>query len=83
MGINNWTWIIHRTTVNNPGSIVADSINTLLENWRKVLFIDIYDWYEGVGNNGICLSKPVFKNIFQMVLENSKKKEKNNRNLAI
>ncbi len=47
--------------INLHGLVIADSIDSLLENWSKVLFIDIYDWHEGVNEHGIDLSRPVYK----------------------
>ena len=32
---------------NLNGLVIAKSIDFLLENWSKVLFVDIYDWYQG------------------------------------
>ncbi len=52
--------------INLHGMIIADSIDVLFDNWSKVLFIDIYDWFEGVNEMGIDLSKDVFRQIFQV-----------------
>ena len=54
------------TGINLHGLVIAESIDSLLENWSKVLFIDIYDWYEGVNEHGIDLSRPVYKEIIQI-----------------
>ncbi len=35
------------TGTNLNGLVIAKSIDFLLENWSKVLFVDIYDWYQG------------------------------------
>ncbi len=51
------------TGINLHGLVIAKSMDYLLENWSKVLFVDIYDWYEGVNENGIDLSKSVYKDI--------------------
>lgn len=54
------------TGINLHGLVIAESIDSLMENWSKVLFIDIYDWYDGVDENGIDLSKPIFKEIIKI-----------------
>lgn len=46
--------------INLHGLVIADSIDVLFANWSKILFIDIYDWYEGVNDNGIDISKKIF-----------------------
>lgn len=51
--------------INLHGLIIANSLDFLLENWSKSLFVDIYDWAEGVNEQGIDLKKPVFKNMFK------------------
>lgn len=51
------------TGINLHGLVIAKDIEDLMEKWSKVLFIDIYDWYDGVDENGIDLSKDVYKNI--------------------
>lgn len=54
--------------VNLHGLVIATNIEELIIKWSKVLFIDIYDWYEGVDEeNGIDLEKDIFKNIFSIV----------------
>ena len=52
--------------VNLHGLIISESIEALLESWSKVLFIDIFDWYEGVDEHGIDLSKPVYEKIYSL-----------------
>ena len=54
------------TGVNLNGFVIADTIDSLLEKWSKILFVDIYDWYEGVNEHGIDLSKPVYEEIMQI-----------------
>ncbi len=54
------------TGVNLNGFVIADTIDSLLEKWSKILFVDIYDWYEGVNEHGIDLSKPVYEKIMQI-----------------
>lgn len=54
------------TGINLHGLIIADSIDFLLEQWSKVLFVDIYDWYEGVNELGIDLSKSVYESVLQI-----------------
>ena len=54
------------TGVNLHGLIIAESIDSLLENWSKVLFIDIYDWYDGVNEHGIDLNKPIYEKVIQI-----------------
>ena len=51
--------------INLHGLIIANSLDFLLENWSKSLFVDIYDWAEGVNEQCIDLKKPVFKNMFK------------------
>lgn len=47
--------------------VIAKSIEDLIIKWSKVLFIDIYDWYDGVyEQEGIDLSKDVYKNIINI-----------------
>lgn len=46
--------------VNLHGLVIALSINDLFEKWSKCLFVDIYDWSEGVDENGIDLNKSIF-----------------------
>lgn len=52
--------------INLHGMIIADSIDFLYYNWSKVLFIDIYDWFEGVNEKGIDLSKEIFKQVLRI-----------------
>ena len=52
--------------INLHGLIISETIDSLLEKWSKVLFVDIYDWYDGVNEEGIDLSKPVYKNILSL-----------------
>ncbi len=47
--------------INLHGLTIAQSIDILLEKWSKVLFIDLYDWYEGVCEQGMDLSIPVYE----------------------
>lgn len=54
------------TGVNLNGLVIADTIDFLLEKWSKILFVDIYDWYEGLNEHGIDLSKPVYEKIMQI-----------------
>jgi hypothetical protein len=56
--------------INLHGLVIAESIDVLLENWSKVLFMDIYDWYEGVNEGGIDIKKEVYKPILQMIEKN-------------
>ena len=49
--------------INLHGLLIAESIDSLFEKWSQVLFGDIYDWYEGVSELGIDLSKPVYKGL--------------------
>lgn len=53
------------TGINLNGLIIAESIGVLLDKWSKILFIDIYDWCEGVNELGMDLSKPIYKKIIQ------------------
>lgn len=46
--------------INLHGLVIADSIDSLLVNWSKILFIDIYDWLEGVNDKGLDISKKIF-----------------------
>lgn len=53
--------------INLHGLVIAKSIEDLIIKWSKVLFIDIYDWYDGVyEGEGINLSKEVYKNIINI-----------------
>lgn len=54
------------TGINLNGLVIADSLDSLFEKWSKVLFIDIYDWYEGVDEHGIDLSKSIYKKVIQI-----------------
>ncbi|MDT8719723.1 hypothetical protein IAI10_24120 [Clostridium sp. 19966] len=55
------------TGINLHGLVIAKSIEDLIIKWSKVLFIDIYDWYEGVNEvEGIDLSKDVYKTIINV-----------------
>lgn len=54
------------TGINLHGLIIADTMDFLLESWSKALFIDIYDWYEGVNEQGIDLSKSVYEKVIQI-----------------
>ena len=51
---------------NSHGMIIAKSIDCLFDAWSKVLFVDIYDWTEGVNEDGIDLSKEVFEQILKI-----------------
>jgi hypothetical protein len=52
--------------INLHGLVIAKNIEDLIVKWSKVLFVDIYDWYEGVNEEGIDLSKDVYKNIISI-----------------
>lgn len=53
--------------INLHGLVIAESIEDLIIKWSKVLFIDIYDWYEGIcEGEGIDLIKDVYKNIINI-----------------
>ena len=52
--------------INLHGLIISEMIDSLLDKWSRVLFVDIYDWYDGVNEEGIDLSKPVYKNILSL-----------------
>ena len=53
--------------INLHGLVIAKSIEDLIIKWSKVLFIDIYDWYDGVDEEeGIDLSKDVYKNVINI-----------------
>ncbi len=54
------------TGVNLHGLVIAESLDSLLENWSKALFIDIYDWFDGVNEHGIDLRRPIYKDIVQI-----------------
>jgi SMI1 / KNR4 family (SUKH-1) len=52
------------TGINLHGLIISNSFEELIMKWSSVLFIDIYDWYDGVDrNDGIDLRRDVYKNI--------------------
>lgn len=55
------------TGENLHGLVIAQNIDNLIKEWGKVLFIDIYDWYEGLDGNGIDVNKDIFKNIIHQV----------------
>lgn len=55
------------TGINLHGLVIADSIDCLLEKWSKVLFLDIFDWTEGVDEHGINLNMPVYERVRQLV----------------
>lgn len=52
--------------VNLNGLIIAESIVDLLNIWSRVLFMDIYDWYEGVNEHGIDLSKSIYSKVLEL-----------------
>lgn len=52
--------------INLHGLIIANSIDCLFNNWSKILFVDIYDWAEGVNENGIDLTKEIFEQVFKI-----------------
>jgi len=54
------------TGINLHGLVIAESIDALFDNWSKVMFIDIYDWYDGINEHGIDLSKSIYKEILQI-----------------
>lgn len=54
--------------INLHGLVIAKNIEDLILRWSKVLFIDIYDWTEGVyEEQGIDLRKDVYKNIISII----------------
>lgn len=56
------------TGINLHGLIIAKSIEELILKWSRVLFIDIYDWYDGVDEDkGIDLTKSVYKATLNLV----------------
>ncbi|WP_310601878.1 hypothetical protein [Anaerosporobacter sp.] len=61
-----WEHEVFDTGINLNGLIIAESIDYLLENWSKVLFVDIYDWYEGVNESGIDLSKQIYSRFLRL-----------------
>lgn len=54
------------TGINLHGLVIAESIDSLLKKWSKILFIDIYDWYEGVNEQGIDLDKCIYRNVLDI-----------------
>ncbi len=56
------------TGTNLNGLVIAKSIDFLLENWSKVLFVDIYDWYQGVNEEGIDINKPIYGKAIEMII---------------
>lgn len=52
--------------INLHGLVIAETIDFLFEEWSKVLFVDIYDWYEGVGEHGIDVNKPIYENVLHI-----------------
>ncbi|MEH2959142.1 hypothetical protein [Candidatus Merdisoma sp. JLR.KK006] len=54
--------------INLNGLVIAKSIDFLLENWSKVLFVDIYDWYQGVNEEGIDINKPIYGKAIEMII---------------
>ncbi|GFI11891.1 hypothetical protein IMSAGC007_04369 [Lachnospiraceae bacterium] len=54
--------------INLNGLVIAKSIDFLLENWSKVLFVDIYDWYQGVNEEGIDINKPIYEKVIEMMI---------------
>ncbi len=46
--------------INLHGLVIADSIDSLFKNWSNILFVDIYDWSEGVNEHGIDICKEIF-----------------------
>lgn len=42
------------------GLKIAENFETLMDNWSKINFVDIFDWSLGVNENGIDLSKAIF-----------------------
>lgn len=57
---------VFETGINLHGLVLARNINDLIEKWSEILFVDIYDWFEGVDENGIDLSKDIYKNILKL-----------------
>lgn len=56
------------TGINLHGLIIAKSIEDLILKWSRVLFIDLYDWYDGVDEEeGIDLTKSIYKAILNLV----------------
>ncbi len=56
----------HDTGVNLHGLLIAETIDSLFEKLGQVLYADIYGWYEGVNEQGIDLSEPVYKNLLNL-----------------
>lgn len=42
------------------GLKIAENFETLMNNWSKINFVDIFDWSLGVNEKGIDLSKAIF-----------------------
>lgn len=46
--------------INLHGLVIALSVNDLYEKWSKCLFVDIYDWYDGINDEGIDVSLDIY-----------------------
>lgn len=54
---------IYDSGLNLHGLVIALSINDLFEKWSKCLFVDIYDWYEGVNEEGIDVNLNIYSDV--------------------
>lgn len=54
---------VYDTGINLHGLIIALSVNDLFEKWSKCLFVDIYDWYEGVDEEGIDMKLDIYSDL--------------------
>ncbi|MGF6949042.1 cell wall assembly regulator SMI1 [Neobacillus sp. B4I6] len=48
---------------NLHGIVLAQNIDDLISKWSIVGFVDIYDWTEGVNDDGINIESPVFSKL--------------------
>lgn len=53
---------------NLHGILLAQNIDDLIIKWSKVGFVDIYDWTDGVNDDGIDIERPIFNKLVQFFL---------------
>ena len=51
---------------NLHGLRIAPNLESLIALWRQILFVDLFDWTQGVNESGIDIDSRIFKPFFQI-----------------
>jgi cell wall assembly regulator SMI1 len=54
---------------NLHGLKIANDFSDLMQKWSMIAFADIFDWTEGVNDDGIDLTKDIYKSLLDLISE--------------